>query len=345
MSENVYKRLNCIAAICTIFVVFIHSDNMIQYDISGKTGEIPLFVEGIVAPAIINVAVPIFYFISGILFFRNYSWGKVLPKYKSRLKSVVIPYLIWNSMYTLVAIFFSINSIGRFMNDTWKMLPISTENIINGVFFHKYLPVFWLILHLILFIILSPAIYFFIRNKRFGIIFIIIYWILLSLLINYVSCDFLLYTIGGYISIHHKSVLQRDSYSRKECLMAILCLLCLIMIRVILNIRDIDELATITVFFTIVYFMSLYIVFTCIKQINLSIIDTIDKYQFFIYSTHLFILSIIKKSVRIIFPDTPIVALIAYLSLPIFTITISCIIGNVMNNKVPKLYKILVGGR
>lgn len=59
----------------------------------------------------------------------------------------------------------------------------------------------------------------------------------------------------------------------------------------------------------------------------------------------MFILSIIKKSVRIIFPDTPIVALIAYLSLPIFTITISCIIGNIMNNKVPKLYKILVGGR
>lgn len=248
-------------------------------------------------------------------------------------------------MYTLVAIFFSINSIGRYMNDTWKMLPISTENIINGVFFHKYLPVFWFILHLILFIILSPAIYYFIRNKMFGIIFIIIYWIILSLKINYVSCDFLIYTIGGYISIHHKSVLQRDSYSRKECLMAILCLLCLIMIRVILNIRDIDELAAITVFFTIVYFMSVYIVFTCIKQINMCIIDTIDKYQFFIYSTHLFILSIIKKSVRILFPDTPIVALIAYLSLPIFTITISCIIGNIMNNKVPKLYKILVGGR
>ena len=55
MSENVYNRLNYIAALCAIFVVYIHSDNTTQYELYGKTGDIAEFIEGIIAPSIINV--------------------------------------------------------------------------------------------------------------------------------------------------------------------------------------------------------------------------------------------------------------------------------------------------
>ena len=106
MLEKVYKRLKCIAAICTIFVVYIHSDNTTQYKLYGKIGEITKFIEEIIAPSIIDAAVPIFFLVSGLLFFRDYHWNKVLSKYKSRIKSIAIPYFAWNSIYTLVAIFF-----------------------------------------------------------------------------------------------------------------------------------------------------------------------------------------------------------------------------------------------
>lgn len=52
-----------------------------------------------------------------------------------------------------------------------------------------------------------------------------------------------------------------------------------------------------------------------------------------------------KKIVRIVFPNNSGVALITYLCAPIFTIITVCFIGNIMSKKVPKLYKILVGGR
>ena len=78
MSENVYNRLNYIAALCAIFVVYIHSDNTTQYELYGKTGDIAELIEGIIAPSIINVAVPIFFLVSGLLFFRDYNWNKVL---------------------------------------------------------------------------------------------------------------------------------------------------------------------------------------------------------------------------------------------------------------------------
>lgn len=142
MSEKVYNRLNSIAAICTIFVVYIHSDNTTQYELNGKIGDIAKFIEGIIAPSIINVAVPIFFLVSGLLFFRDYNWNKVLSKYKSRIKSIAIPYFAWNSIYTLVAIFFSVSIIGKYMSDAWKMDSVSVEEIINGILFHKYLPMF-----------------------------------------------------------------------------------------------------------------------------------------------------------------------------------------------------------
>ena len=125
MSEKVYKRLNSIAAICTIFVVYIHSDNTTQYELNGKIGDIAKFIEGIIAPSIINVAVPLFFLISGILYFRNYNWNKVLSKYKSRINSIVIPYFAWNIIYTIVAVFFTVSIIWKYMGDAWKMDSVS----------------------------------------------------------------------------------------------------------------------------------------------------------------------------------------------------------------------------
>lgn len=343
MSVKAYNRLKSVAAICTIFVVYIHSDNTTQYELNGKIGDIADFIEGIIAPSIINVAVPLFFLISGILFFRNYNWNKLLSKYKSRIKSIVIPYFLWNLIYTLVAVFFSVSIIGKYMGDAWKMSPVSVENVINGVLFHKFLPMFWFLAYLMLYIAISPAIYLLINDKKIGFIFICLYLVLLSFGVRYVSDDLLLYSLGGYVSIHHKELLNRDSYSGKGYIIAILLLLFVITTRIVINIRDIDEPSIIETIFCIIYFVSLYIIFSYLPEFNT--IQTVGKYQFFIYATHLFILSLFKKSARIIFPNNSVVALIAYLCVPVLTILTACIIGSIMNNKVPKLYKTLVGGR
>ena len=343
MSEKVYKRLNSIAALCAIFVVYIHSDNTTQYELYGKTGDIAEFIEGIIAPSIINVAVPLFFLISGILFFRNYNWNKVLSKYKSRIKSIVIPYFAWNIIYTIVAVFFSVSIIGKYMGNAWKMDPVSVEEIINGILFHKYLPMFWFLVYLMLYIAISPAIYLLIKDKKIGLFFIVLYLVLLAFGVRYASDDLFLYLLGGYVAIHHKELLNRDSYSSRECITAIILLVLVITTRVVFNIRDIDEPSIIEIIFCIIYFVSLYIIFSYLPEF--STIKTVGKYQFFIYATHLFILSLFKKTVRIVFPNNSVLALIAYLCAPIFTIITACFIGNIMSKKVPKLYKILVGGR
>lgn len=343
MSEKVYNRLNSIAAICTIFVVYIHSDNTTQYELYGKIGEITKFIEKIIAPSIINVAVPIFFLVSGLLFFRDYHWNKVLSKYKSRIKSIAIPYFAWNSIYTLVAIFFSVSIIGKYMSDAWKMDSVSVEEIIYGILFHKYLPMFWFLAYLMLYIAISPVIYLFIKDKTIGLIFIVLYLVLLSFEVPYASDSLFLYLLGGYVAIHHKELLNRDSYSNMEYISSIILLLLIITTRIVFNASKLDERAIIKTLIFVLYFVSLYIIFSCIPEIRELTI--VGKYQFFIYAAHLFILSIFKKFIRIVFPNNSVLALISYLCAPIFTIITTCFIGNLMSKKVPKLYKFLVGGR
>ena len=65
-----------------------------------------------------DIAVPMFFVISGYLFFQNYTPQKLISKWKSRLFSVLIPYLIWNGLaylfYVLLnAIPFVSNNINR----------------------------------------------------------------------------------------------------------------------------------------------------------------------------------------------------------------------------------------
>ena len=96
-----------------IMVVFIHISPKVfcisdcQYPIFTGRGLLN-FVEILCSNVISHIAVPTFFFISGLLFFLNiqtWSWSKYLTKIKSRFNTIVIPYMLWNfTSFTLVAI-------------------------------------------------------------------------------------------------------------------------------------------------------------------------------------------------------------------------------------------------
>ena len=57
--------------------------------------------------SITRFAVPMFFMLSGITFFKDYSNKKYFTKIKSRLFTLVIPYLLWNTIWMLWEIFTS----------------------------------------------------------------------------------------------------------------------------------------------------------------------------------------------------------------------------------------------
>ena len=87
-----------------MMVVFIHmspkTTNLIdaKYDLLSGLG-IYNIVKILFSHIIPSIAVPTFFLISGLLFFSNFqewSWDGYKKKIKSRMKTLLIPYILWN---------------------------------------------------------------------------------------------------------------------------------------------------------------------------------------------------------------------------------------------------------
>lgn len=85
-----------------------------------------------------QTAVPGFFFLSGFLFLKGlHSRNDWLRKEKSRVFSYILPYLIWNTMMTLLYL-----SFGK---AEWSL-----KTVAGGIFLYRFNPVFWYFYQLIL---------------------------------------------------------------------------------------------------------------------------------------------------------------------------------------------------
>ena len=85
-----------------------------------------------------QTAVPGFFFLSGFLFLKGlHSRNDWLRKEKSRVFSYILPYLIWNTMMTLL--YLSFGKAG------WSL-----KTVAEGIFLYRFNPVFWYFYQLIL---------------------------------------------------------------------------------------------------------------------------------------------------------------------------------------------------
>ena len=85
-----------------------------------------------------QIAVPGFFFLSGFLFLKGlYDLKDWARKWKSRVFSYIVPYLIWNTVMTLLYLFFG--------KAEWSL-----KSIAEGIFLYRFNPVFWYFYQLIL---------------------------------------------------------------------------------------------------------------------------------------------------------------------------------------------------
>ena len=91
-----WKKKTILSFVAIILVVIIHNSAINQYNISPDFfTNLTTFIHNFFAYGIGAIAVPIFFFISGISMFRNYRPNLYPQKLKSRIKTLLIPYFIW----------------------------------------------------------------------------------------------------------------------------------------------------------------------------------------------------------------------------------------------------------
>lgn len=153
--------------ILSLLVVWVHSENAELF--LGEMGRESLVyrLESFFAQTLGQMAVPGFFMISAYLFYRNFQFSKTVSKWKSRCKSLLLPYVLWNTLYYLgyvvvTRLSFAKNVIGK------EPVAFDLKELFLAAVYYKYNPVFWYLFQLLLLVLLAPLLYVVICRKWSG---------------------------------------------------------------------------------------------------------------------------------------------------------------------------------
>lgn len=221
-------------------------------------------------------------------------------KLKSRIKTLLIPYLVWNVIWMLFRVFITYIPIIANNIESLEMFEPSVKNVLSGVFLYKYNGVCWYLFFLMLYEIFSPLLFHILKRKFSALILIIVsFWISGNAFpgLGHISHfnSFFFYCFGAFLALYgFKIVNQR--YTKKAIFLAgSLFLFVTITFNLIYINEYVDELLR------LVYVGSLWIFAECFTQLKIYWWMEIS---FFIYLFHGFPQQCINKIFSFLLPHT-----------------------------------------
>lgn len=218
MNKATSTSINFVRFPLAILVVFIHS--------IGTTENIAYYAfREFFSHIFCSFVVPTFFIISGYLFFQktqnNFTTNIYIEKIKSRFFTLVIPYIVWNTItlsidYTKYIIGqeswinYGQNSIGYILFLCFLGNP---SDLLEGVFYPINLPL-WYIRDLIVLCIISPLLYFLLKKKITLIMMsLFLFFYLFNIKIPYFNCtSIVFFSIGAALSIYNKELIYNKWY-------------------------------------------------------------------------------------------------------------------------------------
>lgn len=338
------QKIKVLNFIAILFVLLIHSNFSESVDFP-KAMCVQLFLG---TSGMSLAAVPLFYFISGLLFFKGIVQTRDLfPKIIIRTKTLLIPYVIWNLFFVgWYVVMAYMPGVSLFVNSNmmdnlqWQH-PIDTLSFlfINPAGFHL-----WFLRDLTIYVFASPLLYWSIKRTRW-----ITYVVLLVVFGQYLRCGITYFALGGIISQKY-SLEQLQSWISKP---VILCCACLYLMGCFIAANILPfPVSSMNPYYQQVMSLLGIIAIWGGYELVLSVdykfpswFTTATSYTFFVYLFHEPAFNIIKKlSLRVI-GCSDMSLIILYLFNPIFMIVIAILIGMTFKKILPKTYSVCVGGR
>lgn len=372
------RILNAIRFPLACMVVIIHckinEDKWILPQYTTLTGEeFSTTIQILFSNILSAIAVPTFYLISGYFFFyrtAQFTKNIYLEKLKKRIHTLLIPYILWNVLYIFIIILMKIaayfvkgkplsNIIVFFEDNNWLHMfwdcKIWGTNKVNwlGYLTPSTGPILipmWFIRDLIVLVLITPIIYFFIRKFKL--------WTIIVLGICYITgiwpnihgfsiTAVFFFSIGAYFSLYKRNMVNDLRLFRKHVFI-LYPLLTILMIYFNSDFTTIG--AYIYPFYIIIGVATIINMTTLLEEkgkltTNSKLSDT----TFFIYAFHnLIALNIVSRILEIPFPTTDynwINISLNYILRPFLTITICLISYYIMKKYVPNILNILTGSR
>jgi surface polysaccharide O-acyltransferase-like enzyme len=356
MEKYLSNKIRVISFLLMIGIVILHSFNLKTNFIDGSVDVMigyNSFIQNFFSKGVGTVAVPLFFMFSGFLFFKKIQTGKLrefIPKYKSRVKMLLMPYLVWSILGLLLI--FSLQSISFsksfFVNDLVR--DYTVPEILDKIFLNPVPYQFWFIRDLMLFMLLSPILYLLV--KRVGLLLLLVLLVLWAVGVDFCFCTnyaLLFFVIGAYLRV--KKINISKVSNKNYMLVFVIVYLGLITINTFLIHLSIENLLLARILLIGIVFSGIISVWIIYDKLYDHLgdwkywIKPFLPFSFFLFAAHEPLLLIIKKGVFFMGGQTEMMSLINYFVAPICTIVICVGVGMFMNKYVTKLYKVLSGNR
>ena len=345
-SETIFwKKKEFISFLLSILVFFIHSyfaqDIVNNSFISIFNHKISFFF----SRSITQFAVPMFFMLSGISFFKGYNNKKYLTKIKSRLYTLVIPYLLWNTVWMLWECAHSFVSKFSASNETY---PLTLVSILKGIFFYGYNLPFWFVFDIIVFSFAAPLVFLIIRNKHIGIATVICLSIV-SLFGIYMPMDFfyypmsiVFYLIGAIIGYHFFDYVSQKSSKQMQIISVVVFLAYILAKNIVPQELHIRNYLIETIVYTIAAFALWNIVDIFIERIKPRAIYC---RSFAIYAMHLNVAIIILKILSLCTPENEWLEFPKFIIMVVSTLVIINYVCAFLEKFFPVIYALFMGNR
>ena len=361
-NELLSKTISYLRFPLIVGVVFIHNQmeeidiqgNKVNYDAWPWLTHIMDFFSSVLP----TISVPLFFFISGFLFFYKVDFDKAVykEKLKTRNKTLLVPYLIWNfvgfllflvKMHPAFCHFFPLLTIYRvdiltFLNCFW-ITNIPTE------YGFDYAPInypMWFVRDLLFLVVATPVIHLLI--KRMNLLYILVSGFLwfwgLGRYVGFLEQShqsIFFFPLGAYFSINRFNFVELAHRAKWSPYAYI-----------VLAIGDtlskgqpynywFHNGGILVGMITVVYIASVLVGNEKVKASKF-----LSDASFFVFAIHgLFISKFMKTIVMTIHPQSPYQVLFIYFLVPITTILICLGLYKLLNRYMPSVAKIITGSR
>lgn len=350
ISKHSSKKISVLMFVCSILVVLYHSADYRTFNLEeGMLNRVSMWFIDICFPLCQSLAMPVFCFFSGLLFYISIkNHNDLLPKVKKRVTTLLIPYLAWNFIWTLVAMCISkIPAVVERINN----LPIFDWNytsFVYGILLYKYNGVMWYLLYIMIFTIVSPLLYWLLKVKTRGIIIIVLCLLLTPMEkilfdMKLTIWPLLFYLLGSFMAIHYSEEFNKK-YNKNNSILAILILLLFLCASCKWRPGYFYMEQLLYTLTKIIIIRLLWIATDLFVNDNCRIRWWMKCY-FFIYLYHMIPQLCINKLIRMVVPNTWYGLLINRYFGSFTVIIIGLFIAKKMSDLMPNIYSILTGGR
>ncbi len=341
MKENRFrKKIGWFQFVCCLLVIWNHSGNLeAPADLTGQAG-LPWRIEYEIMPAIVRISIPCFLMLSGYLFYRGFDLRQLKPKWKRRVKSLLVPYLLWNILYYLGYLIGSwIPGLSQIVN-RYHLTPAAGD-FLESALFYKSNPPFWFMFQLILLTLLAPALYLVLEKVWSGVLWLAMLLIALFTgeALPFLNLDALLYySIAAFAALHGRE-LAEAVWNRKRCFTGAI----LIAAGLVCGYFYYRNAVVIEI-----------VIGQCLVPLGLWLIVDEERLPrrprwmgctFFIYAFHIVPVRLINKLAVALMPERSAFLLMIYAFLPAMAVFVCWQTAKRMKRWTPGLWDVLAGGR